>query len=454
MRRQPRAPFATFIRVLRISRGFTARYTPLGRLLIAVLLVSALFALDPNQTTAIGLFAILGAALVCAMLETWRWRPPLTVERHLPQYAVHGAAVTYQLAIHNHGQRERGLEIQDYLHDHFPTREAYTELRALHPQRDNWFDRRVGFLSWLRVARHLSGGELNAVPLEYVAADAVTTLAMTFHPARRGVLQFARIALRRPDPCNLRRAEMLLLRPQELLVLPRHHPMPAFALATAGSRAPLMRRHAGPTPGGDEFHSLREYRLGDSLRQVHWRVSAKRGVRIVKDRVDDQSDQLLVLLDSYASPRLFETLIEAAASVMVAALAQLPDAVALRVIDQRRVSATAPTGRVRETLATLARLMPAREDHFAQALRAAALPRHVPKIILTASWDSTRAALCSALLRGSQSATVLVIADAPARPLPTAPEYFLLRATELARDLAQVRPVPQASFRTRLTQHG
>ena len=186
MRRQPRAPFATFIRVLRISRGFTARYTPLGRLLIAVLLVSALFALDPNQTTAIGLFAILGAALVCAMLETWRWRPPLTVERHLPQYAVHGAAVTYQLAIHNHGQREHGLEIQDYLHDHFPTREAYTELRALHPQRDNWFDRRVGFLSWLRVARHLSGGELNAVPLEYVAADAVTTLAMTFHPARRG----------------------------------------------------------------------------------------------------------------------------------------------------------------------------------------------------------------------------------------------------------------------------
>ena len=454
MRRQPRAPFATFVRVLRISRGFTARYTPLGRLLIGLLLVSGLFALDPNQTTAVGLFAILGAALVYATLETWRWRPPLTVERHLPQYAVHGVAVTYQLAIHNHGQRERGLEIQDYLHDHMPTREAYAELRASHTQRDNWFDRRVGFLSWLRVARHLSGGELSAVPLEYVAADAVTTLSMTFHPARHGVLQFARIALRRPDPCNLRRAEIGIMRPQELLVLPRHHPMPVFALATAGSRAPQARRHAGPKPGGDEFHSLREYRLGDSLRQVHWRVSAKRGVRIVKDRVDNHSDQLVVLLDPYASPRLFEVLIEAAASVMVAALAQLPDAVALRVLDQRRASAAAPTGRVRETLATLARLLPARDDHFAQALRDAALPSHVPKIILTASWDSTRAALCSVLLRGSRSNTVLVIADAPTPPLPSAPGYFLLRAAELARDLAQVRPLLQTSSRTRLAHHG
>jgi uncharacterized protein (DUF58 family) len=60
----------------------------------------------------------------------------------------------------------------------------------------------------------------------------------------------------------------------------------------ADGRRLLLRRAAG-----FDFHSVREYEQGESLRRVHWPTSARRGQLMVKELEDSPRDGVVVLLD-------------------------------------------------------------------------------------------------------------------------------------------------------------
>ncbi|MGE3804298.1 MAG: DUF58 domain-containing protein [Gemmataceae bacterium] len=51
--------------------------------------------------------------------------------------------------------------------------------------------------------------------------------------------------------------------------------------------------------GRDDFHGLRDYRPGDSLRSVHWRSSARRGNLLVKEFDDRSARDLVLVLDPF-----------------------------------------------------------------------------------------------------------------------------------------------------------
>ncbi|MGW4798912.1 DUF58 domain-containing protein, partial [Nonomuraea sp. NPDC004297] len=76
-------------------------------------------------------------------------------------------------------------------------------------------------------------------------------------------------------------------------------------------------------PAGDNapagtatFHTLREYVVGDDLRHVHWRSSARVGTLMVRRLIDAALPTTTVLLDTRA---LTEPAVDAAASAAVAA---------------------------------------------------------------------------------------------------------------------------------------
>ena len=54
----------------------------------------------------------------------------------------------------------------------------------------------------------------------------------------------------------------------------------------------LLRR-----PAGFDFHSVREYAQGESLRRVHWPTTARRGQLMVKELEDTPRDAVAVVLD-------------------------------------------------------------------------------------------------------------------------------------------------------------
>jgi uncharacterized protein (DUF58 family) len=65
----------------------------------------------------------------------------------------------------------------------------------------------------------------------------------------------------------------------------------------AGRRGGDGRRMLLRRPAGFDFHSVREYEQGESLRRVHWPTSARRGQLMVKELEDAPRDAVVVMLD-------------------------------------------------------------------------------------------------------------------------------------------------------------
>jgi uncharacterized protein (DUF58 family) len=80
-------------------------------------------------------------------------------------------------------------------------------------------------------------------------------------------------------------------------VNPRLVELPAL-FSDAGRLGGSGRRLLLRRPAGFDFHSVREYAQGESLRRVHWPTTARRGQLMVKELEDTPRDTVVVLLDS------------------------------------------------------------------------------------------------------------------------------------------------------------
>ena len=136
----------------------------------------------------------------------------------------------------------------------------------------------------------------------------------------RGRYRFEAVRAIFEDPFGLARAETDVGSESTLLVYPRLVDLEslfsqAAGLSQAGGRV-LFRRTAG-----FDLHSVREHQQGESLRKVHWRTTAKRGVLMVKELEDTPHDEVAVLLDADGRSVVgdsFDVQVRAAGSILLA----------------------------------------------------------------------------------------------------------------------------------------
>ncbi|WP_194823215.1 DUF58 domain-containing protein, partial [Micromonospora sp. S-DT3-3-22] len=145
---------------------------------------------------------------------------------------------------------------------------------------------------------------------------------------RRGVLPVGPLRVTRRDPLGLYAATRAYGPTAVIRVHPRVYPL--TAVPTGAGRS-LDGRTDGVPHGSITFDSLREYVVGDELRRVHWRTSARVGELMVRENVDTSLPRLVVLVDNRAAAHpersggvaaSFEAACEAAASLVVAAFRQ------------------------------------------------------------------------------------------------------------------------------------
>ncbi|MGW3347562.1 DUF58 domain-containing protein [Nonomuraea rubra] len=168
-------------------------------------------------------------------------------------------------------------------------------------------------LSGLRAQDRIGASE-HTVDLPRLPKGAVRTVSYPLPTDTRGEIPVGPLVLVRADPFGLTRRLREYGRPVTLLVRPRTVALP---VPPSGKAHHLEGPASDNAPAGTvTFHTLREYVLGDDLRHVHWRSSARTGTLMVRQFIDASLPTTTVLLDTRG---LTEPAVDAAASAAVAA---------------------------------------------------------------------------------------------------------------------------------------
>lgn len=140
---------------------------------------------------------------------------------------------------------------------------------------------------------------------------------------RRGVYPLGTVTLSTTFPFGLFHKERDVQIPGEIIVWPRaDRPVPTPT--PGGGRLPrigAISRGAAGTRG--EYRNLREYRVGDDSRDIHWRSTARLRAPVVREYERDGAETRWIVLDTRAHPGdAAEVAVEAAASLAAASLAE------------------------------------------------------------------------------------------------------------------------------------
>jgi Protein of unknown function DUF58 len=242
-------------------------------------LIAAGFAFGYPELAVLGATAVLAAGYAVGYVA---WRPGLTVRRTVvPDRVSRGEPCTHTLAVRQAGRLRPATLLAE--------------------------DRCAG----------------SPVPVALVGlrAGQDTTVDYPVPTGRRGVVEIGPLTVGRSDPLGLVGVRRRFGGTARVWVHPRTHPLTAVPAGIARSLDGRVDR----VPNGSiTFDTLRQYVLGDELRRVHWRTTARIGELMVREYVDTSLPRLVVLLDDraggYPEPERFEDACEAAASVLVAAV--------------------------------------------------------------------------------------------------------------------------------------
>ena len=135
---------------------------------------------------------------------------------------------------------------------------------------------------------------------------------------RRGPVSLGPWVLERVDPWGLMRRRVGEVEGVAMLVVPRVRPVSLAALPSA-----LADFGGSAEMGTTTFATLREYVIGDELRHVHWRSSAKTGKLMMRQYVDVTRPRITLVLvaeeRAYTSAEEFEEAVDFIASLAAVA---------------------------------------------------------------------------------------------------------------------------------------
>src|SRR5918996_4085171 len=251
---------------------------------------------------------------------------------------------------------------------------------------------------------------------------------------RRGRFRTGPLAVSVSDPFGLARRTWTLSSVTDVLVCPRVHDI--LAPRQAGGRlvASVETVHArAQAADGEEFLTLREYEVGDDLRRVHWRSTARAGDLMIRQDEAQWRARAIVVLDARAKAhdaRSFEIAVEATASV-VDRLTRMRRRVEVRASNGQSLGA--PTVRsgwaVMDRLATIE---PGGEDHLGGML--ASFRAHRSAAFIVAVVGSMSAVELDALGALTAHGTVVVVRTRPGvEPPPALMTWSGLLVVDAAR---------------------
>ena len=230
-----------------------------GRTGLVALLCAVPVVISPYPALTFGVLALLLAVAVVVDIVLAGSPRGLRLTRSGPTSARLGQPVTAALTVHNSGRRFRGV-VRD---------------------------------AWAPSAR----AEPRMHPVNISAGQHVQ-LETTLTPVRRGDQVSALVTARSVGPLGMAGRQGSHQVPWQIRILP-----PFLSRKHLPSRLARLRELDGMTPvsirgQGTEFDSLREYVVGDDVRSIDWRATARRADVVVRTWRPERDRRVLIVLDT------------------------------------------------------------------------------------------------------------------------------------------------------------
>ena len=261
------------------------KFTRSGKWFVAMTLMIGFGAINTNNNLLfLMLGMMLGLIIISGMMSEAVLRK-LTVERVSvgPAFVGQKAKVEYQLS------NKKRL---------FPS--LSIEIREIEQKETK--KRRLEALSCLAAGDKVESDKLEGVPccfVHWIGRKTTVVRGGSVIFPQRGVYRYRSLELATRFPFGFFEKAKRIDRSGEILVMPRQVPAPAVSLP------PKRPIGAIPTPRGGrglEYFALRNYLQGEDWRRIHWKVSARRGVPIVRENQLERSRQVALLLYTVRRP--------------------------------------------------------------------------------------------------------------------------------------------------------
>jgi len=280
-----------------------------------------------------------------------------------------------------------------------------------------------------------------------VPAKGETAIRFSLRPARWGAYSVGPLVIRVRDPLGLVIWEGTLGRRLNLRVFPREERL--RELVAPSRTRPFLGNHVARSRGeGIEFADVRPFQVGDRVRRVNWRATARRGALQVNDRHPEHSSDVVLLLDTFAEARdaasgTLDSAVRAAAALARAHLARRDR---VGVVDFGGTLHWLEPAFGTNQLYRIIDALLASDVAFSYAWRdAVSLPRRVLPpgaliLAITPLLDERSIALVTDLARRGCDLTVVEVSPFDhVRPGPSASDALAYRLWHLERDALRAR---------------
>jgi uncharacterized protein (DUF58 family) len=240
-------------------------HIPLAITLLLALVV-ALAAMNGQNNLLFWVFAVMMAAVVVSLLLSHLAMRTLEVRRLDPKHGMVGEPLAVQYAVTN---RSRFLPVFNIT------------VEELHRGQSNWPDFMNRARAWMT---HIGPGET-------VHGEAVVW------PAARGQVRLDWVRASTTFPFGLVRRTCRSSQPIHTLIFPRLYTLNQRVLEAVVPIGPAGSKLSSRPGGGDDYFGLREYKPGDSRRQIAWKRSANSNGLIIKERTIPSPPRIRILLN-------------------------------------------------------------------------------------------------------------------------------------------------------------
>ncbi len=383
-------------------------------------IIAAIFGVNIHQTLSYQIATLLFSLLCLSFLSVFVYRQKFRTHRVLPPRGAAGQPLHYSLVVENPGRKITDpVIVIDELASGLPSYDSFINIRDEDDRRRNYFDRILGYPRLVTQIRRNRGGDIPVVNYGSIAAGSSAEIKISMTPLRRGYLRFERTYLGKMDPLGLVRRFHQYRQMDSLLILPRLYNFPALPVHGKRTYQAGGVNQASAVGDSEEFFSLREYRPGDSMRDIHWRSYARTGTPIVKEYQDEYFSRLGLALDTYVSGKpeqVFEEAVSVAASIALSSRQQ-DSLMDLMFIHDRAYRFTSGRGHAPESMLEVLACVEANPEENIQHLRNLLLQHAADTsafICVLLDWDEPRRQLVKELQTRGMPVLIFVITTAQA----------------------------------------